>query len=45
MGAPNGSSHARPWLFDRQNALDIITMNLLTRDWVDNGRLDAKEWQ
>lgn len=43
MSAPNGAGHARPWLLESQNALDVVAVDLLARDGVDDGRLNAKE--
>ena len=45
MCAPDGASHAGPWLFDGQNALDIVAKYLFTGNRVDDGRLNSKEWQ
>lgn len=43
--APDGTSHTWPWLLERKNTLDIISMDLLAGDRVDDRRFNAKEWQ
>jgi hypothetical protein len=41
--APDSASHARPWLLESQNTLNIISVDLFARDRVDDRRLDAEE--
>ena len=43
--APDCAGHARPWLLESQNTFNIISMNLLSRDRVDNRWLDTEEWK
>lgn len=45
VSTPDGAGHARPRLLDRQDTLDIITLQLLAGDRVDDGGLDAEERQ
>jgi hypothetical protein len=42
---PDCASHARPWLLESQNTLNIVSVDLLARDRVDDRRLDTKEWK
>jgi hypothetical protein len=42
---PDRSSHTRPWLLESQNTLDVVSVNLLARHWIDDRRLDTKEWK
>src|SRR5690606_5331810 len=34
VGAPDGTGHARPRLLEGQDTLDVVPMDLLSRDWV-----------
>jgi len=43
VGSPDSPGHARPRLLESQDTLDVITMDLFSRDRVNNCRLDAKE--
>jgi hypothetical protein len=41
--SPDRSSHAWPRLLERKHALDVVSVYLLARDWIDDGRLNAEE--
>ena len=43
MCTPHGPRHARPRLLDSQDALDVVSLNLVPRYRVDDGGLDAEE--
>ena len=43
VGAPNCAGHAGPWLLEGKNTLDVVTSDFLSRDRVDNSRLNSKE--
>ena len=45
MCSPDCASHARPWLLEGQNTLNIVSVNLLAGDGVDDRRLDTEEWE
>lgn len=45
MVAVDGSCHAWPWAFDRQNAADFIVMKLIARNRVPKAQFHAKERQ
>jgi len=45
MSTPDGTGHTWPWLLECQNPLDIISVDLLARDWVNNRRLNSEEWE
>jgi hypothetical protein len=40
---PNGASQTWPWLLKGQHSLDIVSVDLLARDGIDDGRFDAEE--
>lgn len=42
---PNCASHARPRFLDRQNTLDVISINLFARDGIDDGEFDTEKRQ
>src|SRR2546423_1279779 len=44
MCAPHSSCHTRPWLLERQNALDVVAFDLFAGDRVNDCRFDTKEW-
>lgn len=37
--------HTWPCLLESQDTLNIVSVNLLTRNGVDDCRLDSKEWE
>ena len=43
--SPDCASHARPWLLEGQNTLNIVSVNLLAGDGIDDRRLDTEEWE
>lgn len=43
VGSPHSPSHARPWLLECQYTFNIISMDLFSRNRIDDGRFDAKE--
>src|SRR5690606_9270981 len=45
VGAVYGTGHAGPWLLDREDTLDVIAVDLLSRHGVDNGGLNTEARQ
>lgn len=45
VGAIDGASHTRPCLLEGQHTLNVVPMDLLARNRVNDGGLDAEEWQ
>lgn len=45
MGTPDGTGHRGPGLLESEYTLDIVAIDLLTRDGVDNGGLNTEEGQ
>lgn len=45
MSTPHGTGHAGPGLLEGKHTLDIVAGDLLTRDGVDDDRLDTEERQ
>lgn len=45
VGSPDGTGHRWPWVLDGKDTLDIVSLNLDTGDWVDDGWGDTKEWE
>lgn len=43
--AVDAARHARPSLLEGQNTLNVVAVQLLARNGIDNGRLNAKEGQ
>ena len=43
MCTPDCARHTGPRLLERQNPLNIVSVNLFARDRIDNRRLDTKE--
>ena len=42
---PDSASHAGPGLSEGENTLNIVASDLLAGDWVNDGRIDAEEWE
>jgi hypothetical protein len=45
VGTPDRASHAGPCLLERKHAFDIISVNLVSRNWVDDRRFDTEKWE
>lgn len=45
MRTPDSAGHAGPCVLEGEHTLDIIASDLLARDRVNDGRLDAEEWE
>jgi hypothetical protein len=43
MCPPDCAGHTWPRLFEGKDSLDIISMDFLSRYWIDDGRLNAEE--
>jgi len=41
--APDSTGHTRPRLLDGKNTLNVVAVELLTRDGVDDGEFDTEE--
>lgn len=44
MCAPHSASHAWPGLFNGQDSLHIVAVDFFAGDWINDRRLNAKEW-
>ena len=45
MGSINCTRHAWPSLLEGEHALDIVAMNFFSGHRIDDGGLDAEEWE
>jgi hypothetical protein len=45
VSAIHSSCHAGPGLLEGKDALDIVAVNLLSRNGVDDDGFDAKKWE
>jgi hypothetical protein len=43
--SPDCAGHARPWLLESQDTLNIVSVNLLAGNWIDDRRFDTEKWE